>query len=124
MIEDAAICDECGAVKRKAPAKGTDALGEFIVETVAKVVGISVKELKGRGRAPAHTIGRAAAIYIMYEHGDFTWKRAAEILGKRDHSTAMNLRRHFDAPYVQDAIALSLQSLRAAIDFKEWSHTA
>jgi hypothetical protein len=110
----AKVCDKCGSVRRLVPPKGSPELAQFLIRIVADVTGVSATRIKARGRGPSETVARSAACYVLYHHGGLKWRDVAHAIGKRDHSTAMNMRRHFESAYVLEAISLSVKAYRAA----------
>lgn len=110
------VCNKCGAVRRDAPPSGTMELARFLIGIVSEVTGVSVQAIKSKGQAPHEMIARAAACSIIRDpaFGDLKWKDVGMAIGGRGHSTAMNMRRHFENSYVIEVLKETKKAFRIA----------
>ena len=73
----------------------TPMLHRRVLSDVARDFGIGLEELLGRGRRPHIVAARSVVARSLRDRG-LSYPRIGEILGGRDHSTAINLIDRFD----------------------------
>ncbi len=63
---------------------------QLIVETVAQYYGVSVQDMKGKGRDKSIVGPRQVAMYLVREETTVSLEQTGQILGGRDHTTVMH----------------------------------
>jgi chromosomal replication initiator protein len=61
-----------------------------ILAKVAGKFGVSIEVIRGKKRSQHIAFARQVAMYLIRENTGITWKAIGELLGHRDHSTAMH----------------------------------
>lgn len=98
----------------KEPAKALDK--EEILEKVAQKFGVTVKQLRGKGREKKLTQARNAAVWLLRKKGGFSLATIGETLGGRDHSTISNgLERATTQKRSDRGYSKAIQSIQSLI---------
>ncbi len=63
---------------------------EKILHAVAEAFGVTVEELRAKGRSRRVAVPRQVAMYLLREEAGLSLPRVGEYLGGRDHSTVMH----------------------------------
>jgi chromosomal replication initiator protein len=65
-------------------------VADKVLEAVAQAYGVSVAELRAKGRSRRVAVPRQVAMYLLREEAGLSLPRIGELLGGRDHSTIMH----------------------------------
>jgi chromosomal replication initiator protein len=61
-----------------------------IIDTVAQYYGVSVQDMKGKGRDKSIVVPRQVAMYLVREETTVSLEQIGQLLGGRDHTTVMH----------------------------------
>lgn len=106
-------CPICGDGWDTVPSKGTIRWGTQAFAIVARASGHTVAALRSRRRFHDHIIARAAASFVMYELGDLSFPRVAEVANLTFHPVH-NSQRHWDEPNVKAIVRKAMPALKKA----------
>ena len=89
-------------------------VADKVLETVAQAFGLSVAELRAKGRSRRVAVPRQIAMYLLREEAGLSLPRIGELLGGRDHSTVMHGVRK-----VADRLERDAQFRRRVMNLRE-----
>ncbi len=77
---------------------------EIILKATTKLLGLTLKDLKGLSRRSAIVRARGIAMWLCRKHLNLSFQKIGNYFGNRDHTTVMNSCQRIDSTMDQDSL--------------------